>query len=303
MKENAVLFGKAESLVGIITDPAKIADSDPLPAVIILDSGLVHRVGHNRLYVGIARQLAAMGFVVFRFDFSGSGDSGVRSDHLPFKKSAISETQEAMDYLCKAKGCERFVLMGICSGAAISYKTAICDTRVVGAILINARNHLHGDDENLTTVLKNRTLARHYWRIAFNSSFRTKNWGKAITGKVDYRSILKVMLRFPLRSLFLRNDKDSPVLNEALANLRLLSQRGTRQLIVHSEGDEGLDYLHLILGKVLNTWAANGNVKLEIIQGANHIFTLLWTQDYLLKIIQDWAQEIVEVGYGRNIDP
>jgi pimeloyl-ACP methyl ester carboxylesterase len=295
MREEAILFGKSKSLVGILTDPPEIMIANKLPVVILLNAGLVYRIGLNRLHVKIARQLAALGFVVFRFDFSGMGDSGVRNDHLPFDKSAVSETQEAMDYLHAARGINQFVLMGICSGAAISYRTALCDSRVVGAVLINARGHLHDDHEELGSYLRNRTLLRHYWRILLDSSFKSKNWVKAITGKiVDYRSILTMMFGFPLKRLLRRNHKGSPVINKAVTDLCLLTDRGVRLFIVHSEGDEGLDYLYVILGDELQALIASGKLKFELIKGANHTFTLLWSQEHLLNSIHNWAREIIE---------
>jgi hypothetical protein len=90
--EEAILFGTQSSLVGVITDPPVARQGRRLPAFLLLNAGLVHRVGPNRLHVKIARMLAAMGYVVCRFDFSGVGDSSVRRDSLPFAQSAISET-------------------------------------------------------------------------------------------------------------------------------------------------------------------------------------------------------------------
>lgn len=291
MRENAVLFGKASSLVGIITDPPETARGKNLPAIVLLNAGIIHRVGPNRLSVKMARTLAAMGFVVLRFDFSGIGDSKVRADTLPFAKSAISETHEAMNYLQAARGSERFVLMGICSGAIVAFTTACCDPRVVGAVLINARGHLHGTNDALSASISNRTLARHYWRIAFSSSFRAKNWVKAVTGKVDYQSLRRVMLGFQLRSLFTPRRKVSSGAHHAAADMRLLTERGVRLLHVYAEGDEGLDYLHVVLSDdeihALRAWEKMG---IEIIRGANHTFTLLWSQECLLQVVHRWVQ-------------
>ena len=295
MKEEAVLLGKTRSLVGILTDPLGAERGNNLPAIILLNAGIIHRVGPNRLYVKMARNLAALGFVVLRFDFSGIGDSPVRDDHLPFEKSAISETQEAMNCLHAARGIERFVLIGICSGAMISFKTACCDPRVVGAVLINARGHLHdGTDHELNSYIRNRTLARHYWRIALFSSFSAKNWLKAIKGKADYWGIIRVMIGFQLRSLFERKRKMSSGLNHVAADVRLLTERGVRLLHVYSEGDEGLDYLHVILGDEMQKWSVCEPLRAELIHGANHTFTLLWSQEHLLKVVHNWAQAMVQ---------
>jgi len=295
MRDEALLFGKTKSLVGIVTHPPETKRGNNLPAILLLNSGLVHRVGLNRLHVNMARALAAMGFVVLRFDFSGIGDSKVRDDHLPFFKSVVSETQEAMDYLSVARGSERFVLMGICSGAKISFKTACCDSRVVGAVLINAQNHLHDDtNDELSSFIRNRTLTRHYWRLAFSNSFGTKNLLKAITGKVDYLSVLREMIGFPIRILFRRKRKEASYATNAAADLRLLNERGVRLLHVYSEGDEGLDYLHVILGNEMLELSAHGLLRVEIVQGANHTFTLLWSQEHMLKIVCNWVQVILQ---------
>lgn len=294
MRENTTLFGAAKSLVGIITDPVKKYESHKLPAIVLLNSGLVHRVGLSRMHVKIARSLAAEGFVVFRFDFSGIGDSSVRRDHLPFAKSAVFEAQEAMDHLHAVRSIDHFVLIGICSGAAVSYKLACSDARVVGAVLINARGHLHGDDEELRTYLRNRSLFRHYWRMLLHSSFRAKNSKKALTGRIlDYNSILRIMFGFPLKILFRQHAKEAALMNRAIIDLVSLTERGVRLLLIHSEGDEGLDYLHVVLGNELHALTKKGSLKFETIEGANHIFTLCWSQEHLLQSINNWAQKVM----------
>lgn len=293
MTEEAVLFGKTGSLVGIITNPPEAKRNQRLPAVIYLNAGIVHRVGPNRLYVRMARTLAAMGFVVLRFDFSGVGDSQVREDTLPFRESAVSETQEAMDYLKATRGIDRFVLTGICSGARISFRTAGYDPRVVGAVLINPWGHLHDDgDEELSLSIRNRALTRHYWRIAFSSSFRAKNWRKALTGRVAYRSIVPAVIGAALRNFLGRNENGSSAAGHALEALRTLAGRDVRLLHVYSEGDESLDYLTVILNNEVQEWHESGLLSpIAIIAGVNHTFSVLWSQDHLLRVVQNWVQQ------------
>jgi len=302
MKEEALLFGKTRSLVGIMTYPSERLGMKNLPAVVILNAGIMHRVGPNRLHVKMARTLAAMGLAVLRFDFSGVGDSRVRKDALPFEKSSLDETQEAMDCIHEAMGTEKFVLMGMCSGATISFKTACCDPRVKGAVLINARMHLHRMNDELHADLRNRALARHYWRIALFSSFRAKNWLKAITGKVEsWKIISKMVTGFQIGNLLGHQGKLSSEVDHVSENLRSLSERGVRLLHIYSEGDEGLDYLHVILGDKLKEWRSGGELSMEVIQGANHTFTLLWSQECLLETISNWAQILVRDGQHRRL--
>src|SRR5207245_9671853 len=164
MREEAVVFGETKSLVGILTDPPMRNGSRPKPAVILLNPGIVHRVAPGRIYVRMARALAAMGFVVLRFDFSGIGDSAVRHDNLPFDKSAVRETQAAMHFLEATRGISRFILLGGCSGARISLQTACCDTRVVGTFLINLQfTEVEGINSNQISISNDFC----YWNFEF----------------------------------------------------------------------------------------------------------------------------------------
>src|SRR5215467_3344973 len=123
MKEEVVLFGERKSLVGIVTSPPPRLTQERM-AVILLNPGIVHRVGPGRIYVKIARRLASTGLTVLRFDFSGIGDSAPRHDSLPFEKSAIEEARDAMEFLQATRGVEKFILLGGCSGALASLQTA-----------------------------------------------------------------------------------------------------------------------------------------------------------------------------------
>jgi pimeloyl-ACP methyl ester carboxylesterase len=236
----------------------------------------------------MARDLAAMGFVVLRFDFSGIGDSEVYDDN-PFEKSAISETQEAMDFLSVARGVERFVLIGICSGADISFQTACCDPRVVGAIPINAQDYQLGMSEEWSSAITSHKHARYYWRIAL---FNPKSWLKAIKGKADYWSITRA-IGLQLGNLLAPRKKMSSEANHIAAGFHSLIERGAHLLLVYSEGDAGLDYLDLTLSDKIHELSSCGKLQVEIISQTDHIFTLLNTQRYLLTVVQEWLTSLV----------
>jgi len=294
MIEDAVRFGATQSLVGILTTPSDRDADGGLPAVILLNSGLVHRPGPNRIYVKIARSLAAMGYAALRFDFSGIGDSGVREDNLPFARSCVIETQEAMDFLNTHQGSNTFILMGICSGALASLRTARQDPRVVGAVLINPAYHLHDrDDADLDATLINRTQARHYWRILLRSSFRGKGLVRALTGRIAYRTILKAVMTAACGAARPQRQRASTP-EDAGADLLKLAKRGARVLHVCSEGDPSSDYLRTVLGSRLDEWRASGLLELEVIPGTNHTFMLLEHQEYLVHVVRDWARSLTQ---------
>ena len=71
MKERALRIGRPTPLIGVVSEPEAF---DPArPAVIILNSGIMHHVGACRLSVKLAREVAAKGLLAARFDYSGIG--------------------------------------------------------------------------------------------------------------------------------------------------------------------------------------------------------------------------------------
>jgi len=81
----------------------------------------------------------------------------------------------------------------------------------------------------------------------------------------------------------------SSKVNNFATDLRLLTERDVRLLLVYSEWDPGLDYLHVILGDKIHELSLDGKLKVEIIPQADHIFTPLWSQEHLLRAVQNWA--------------
>lgn len=287
MNETAHSFGRHVPLCGILTHPV---DPRPdRPAVVFLNAGVTHRVGPSRLSVRMARELAADGFTSLRFDFSSIGDSGVRADDLPPQASVFSELEDAFELVRKETGINRFCLIGICSGAAISYLMAKRDERVVAAMLINGQGHLHGLDADLGAFLRNRTLTRHFWRIAFRSSFRRKNWRKALAGQLDPKRILGTMIALPFRMMMRKKEVQPTVaMPDAAADLRAVAARGVHLFHLYSEGDDGLDYFLTVLPDEVRDVVHGERSRFEVIPGANHVFTLLWSQDRLVTAMRDW---------------
>ncbi|MDB6059971.1 MAG: hydrolase of the alpha/beta superfamily [Verrucomicrobiaceae bacterium] len=135
MRERALQIGKPTPLVGVMSEPEQF---DPaLPAILILNSGVMHHVGTCRLSVNIGRAVAAAGLLAVRFDYSGLGDSESRRGGMSSEETTIAETQEVMDYIQKTRGTSHFFLYGLCSGADASYFTGLIDKRVVGMIKID----------------------------------------------------------------------------------------------------------------------------------------------------------------------
>jgi len=293
VREEVLRFGQGRSLVGVLTRPSAPAGASGLPAFVLSNAGITHRVGPHRLHVILARRLASLGFPALRFDLSGIGDSGPRTDNAPFRVSALEETREAMSALTEACGAETFVLAGICSGGVVSYRVACADPRVVGAVPINAGGHLHDpSDSELGARLRRRALRRHYWRVAFFSSFSRKNWTKALSGKLELGARLRVML-WGVRGGRLRPARRGgarrSLEEQAAEALRPLRERRVRVLHLYAEGDEWLDYFQIVLGRQVARWPENGRMRFEVIRGTDHTFTLPGSRERLMDLICTWA--------------
>src|ERR1700761_1321277 len=115
LQQQVVMIGARKTLVGSVTQPVQY-ELDHRPAVVFLNSGIIHRAGHHRMYVVLARMLAEAGHYVLRFDLSGIGDSESRIDGLPPLEAALADVHEAVDWLV-SRGTRRIILVGLCSGA------------------------------------------------------------------------------------------------------------------------------------------------------------------------------------------
>ena len=281
--ERAVCFGPHRSLAGIVTEPPPSESVGGLPAVLLLNAGLVHRVGPNRLYVNLARRLAGSGFVVMRFDFSGIGDSLAGRTPAPFGERASGEAVEGMSLLEGSRGARRFVLAGLCSGADIALATALRDHRVVGTILLNASELTTDAPLELVAEVQARIESRYYRSHLFDPS----SWGRVLRGKTGLRAARRSVVR--LLSAMGRGRPSGIPNDHALSKLYQLRARGVDLLAVYSEGSVAWDLLRLSLGRGARQLTELGNVRLEFFETCDHLFTPLRAQDRLLDLVVQWA--------------
>ena len=155
-REQAIKLGARKSLVGILALPASSQDASATgaqgatsraagvagvtdgPAVVILNAGIIHRTGPNRLHTTLARALASAGLPALRFDLAGIGDSESRAEALPPTEAALADIREVLDDLEAAGRTSRGVILaGLCSGAFQALLCAEADPRVVGIVLID----------------------------------------------------------------------------------------------------------------------------------------------------------------------
>ena len=129
--ESSHVFG--EGLIGILHAGAAIASQET--AVILLNAGMVHRIGPHRGSVELARAVAGASFPVFRYDQSGLGDSPVSRQVSAERRH--EELKAAMELVNARTGATRFVVGGICSAADDAFHLATIEPRVHGVLLLD----------------------------------------------------------------------------------------------------------------------------------------------------------------------
>ena len=305
MKEDILLCGTTQSLVGILTTPDAPVDTAELPVVILLNAGLIHRVGPNRIYVKIARALAAQGFRVLRLDLSGIGESMPRVDNLPFQQRVLADVRDAMDTLARMHAAQRFILMGHCAGAIFSLLLASQEPRVTAAVLINPEGG-NDDWKEFDRQRKEATYyANFYGRAALMNRERLR---RLLTGQADYRTIAHNIFKFVLWNrlaalAFRVRARLTKHISAAATNgtdeqaqaHAVLCAAGERVplLFIHTEGSTGYEHLRTIAGDEIDRLSAAGRVQIVIIPETDHIYTLLASQQRLIEVIQGWITEIM----------
>lgn len=178
MNERAVMFRcAAQPLVGIV----HAADSDcELGVVIIVAGGPQYRVGAHRQFVMLARQLAAAGIPVLRFDHRGTGDSGGECRGFTDMEEDI---RCAIDQLVeRVPGIRKVALWGECESASAAAYYAPTDERVCGVFMVNPWIR--------TEAGLAKTQLRHHYRGRLSDP---EFWAKLRSGKFSFKESLTSM--------------------------------------------------------------------------------------------------------------
>jgi pimeloyl-ACP methyl ester carboxylesterase len=275
MKERPLVFGPDSRLVGVLTEPAGGPDAQKT-ACIFINAGLVHHVGPNRLYVRLARHLASIGFPSLRFDLSNRGDSDVRRDGRDFLDGALVDMRAAMDVVSQLVRAERFVLIGICSGALNSLYAATQDERVAGAVAIDGPVY--------------KTLGSRLRQITRRLGNR-RTWMNTVTGKNTigrlfvHRRIVASRPEDEFAHLY--GDATLPSRDESSQALHTLVDRGVRLLFIYT-GSWAIYNYENQFRDAFPGMMKGGAVHVVYAPDADHTFTRLHHQHRLLDIVSRW---------------
>ncbi len=273
-------FSPVSKLFGILTesDQAQEQQSCSDTAVLMLNVAGNYRIGPNRIYVHMARELARTGCRTLRFDLAGLGDSrhdeGFRVANL-YSKDSTLEVRAAIDFL-SAKGCKKFYLLGICSGSFVAFQAALADPRVTGQILMNSRL-LEWREANPDGTWQD-SMQQSYKSVAFyrRQLLDWRVYKRIFQGDVDVsgianrvRVLVGARLNRALRSAF-RNDLSG---NGPLQKVKQLSRRGTDTLMIVNADDDGRDYLEFHFGAGGKYLKNDSRFQMTFVNDSDHTFS------------------------------
>jgi hypothetical protein len=282
VRDEVLTVGADRRLVGIVSHPSgprsivrgTTISQGTRPGFIMLNAGVLHRVGPHRLHVTLARRIAAAGIAGLRLDLGGIGDSVAAPGAGSFRDSAVADTRAAMTALAEMLGIPRFVLFGICAGADNAIATALADERVTGVVLVDPPTYS-------TPRGQLRDLA---WRVAKHGrQGDLARWGLATAA----RGLRRVISRHGRGGNAPPSGKrELPSLPIYRAQLTRLVDRGVRILAIFS-GIHGPRYNH---PDQLFEWfpELRGRIERVHFQDANHTFTELSAQAELVGTVAHW---------------
>jgi pimeloyl-ACP methyl ester carboxylesterase len=242
----------------------------------ILNAGVVHRVGPHRLNVGLARRLAGLGLTCWRLDLSGIGDSRPIPGVMTFRESAVQDIRMAMDEAANGCNINQFTLVGLCSGADNALAAAAQDPRIDRLVLMDAPAYATPQSRRrqrwarVPRIRKPADLPR--WMVAM---------ARAVIGSVVPRAAHAA-------SPEKESARKPPPPAEFEQLLLQLTQRGVRILLVYSG----------VLGERYNAKhqlfeafpSLSGRVDVAYFPDANHVFTELDQRSALVDTIIGWVR-------------
>lgn len=280
VRERGLRFGPGQRLFGIVTVAERPLRAGPHPAVVFLNVGANHHVGPARMYVTLARDLAAQGYTCLRFDLGGIGDSRAAPggrDNPVYAPTSIDDVAAAISCLHAVHGVSHVVLVGLCSGAHLAFHTAERDDRVVGQVLINPPRLEQRENESLELLRRRSRKSTRYYLRALRDP---RVWRDAVHGKVDVRVVLetfgeRLLSRAAAAGVdaFARLRGESLPPTEVARSMSSMVDRGVATLFLYGSEDGGLDSIESHFGRDASRLRHARRVSLEILEGADHTFT------------------------------
>lgn len=171
---------RGASLYGVLSVPQAVTAR----GVLFVVGGPQYRAGSHRQFTLLARQFAAEGVSVMRFDCRGMGDS----EGGPRDFTEIDEDiRAALDcFLQRAPHLQEVVLWGLCDGASAALLYAHQDRRISGLVLVNpwVRTERGVAKAYLKHYYLQRLLDASLWQKIASGKFHLGSTARSLTQQI-----------------------------------------------------------------------------------------------------------------------
>ena len=252
-----------------------------------IDLNLTH---NGRLYVFLARQLAAQGFRSVRLDFCGLGDSVLTDSQLEnvtYPATAFRDVELVLSDLQHRFAAGRIVLMGLCSGAYVAFQSAaqIQTPALVESVLINPLTFFWREGMSLETSSTRQLASIHYY---IGAALEPRRWLKLFTGQstIGIVGTIKIVLR-KLRLLRLtkpaaRIDSNvgrrvvgpgHPLKEDLPGDLNRIVRLRRNLALFFATTDPGYSILTFHANRKVKQLRRSGKLNVSFISDADHTFS------------------------------
>jgi pimeloyl-ACP methyl ester carboxylesterase len=305
VREHPLTVAAQPHLFGILSEPTVPAPFSP-PHVVMLNAGSAYRVGPNRLYVGVARQLAARGFPCLRLDLCGLGDSvaaDAAGENDPYPATAFRDIALTLSYLKEGLGAQRVVLLGLCSGAYAAFQAAaqLADAALVESVLINPLTFYWREGMTLEASPARQVQS---FLNALASARQPRKWLQLLTGqsKLGLAGALRLLIarwqrfhRAPtepsaLHDSAARSYPSHAVREDLPGDLRRVATTGRHLAFFFAESDPGRALLTLHGGRQVKEMRRAGTLSLTVLENADHTFSRRAAREALGRALAEYLK-------------
>ncbi|KWX73491.1 alpha/beta hydrolase family protein [Paenibacillus jilunlii] len=263
MERNIIIRHNGEEITASIHYPAREKGTsgrckDRVPLAVICHGFVGSRIGVDRIFVKAARELAADGYMVIRFDYVGCGESSGNYGSEDME-SMIAQTRAVLDYGISSADVDpqRITLIGHSLGGAVALLTGVRDRRIKNLVLWAAVGYPFND------------IVKIVGREAYD---------RAVTsGSADFAGY-----------------SFTPVYFNSLAAFQPFQEAGKFSgdvLVIHGTSDDVIPVDYAFLYQKLFWTRPEGRCDKEVIFQADHTFSSGPAQAQVLKRTKDWMNQ------------
>ncbi len=294
IKESTVEIGD-NKLTAIFSEPYDKSVNDH-PIVLLANSGTVHKVGPNRLYVELTRALSSNNTTCLRIDLRNLGDSvngSPENENTPYPAESTQDLETAIKWLENKYPSRKIILAGLCSGAHNIFHTALESSHthnIYKIIMINPlafyrRPNNYIDNSKDQSDAKNATQYQ-------KSLMSANKWKKIFRGNVNFTYIINFVFKLIFNKFKSIYKQFKVILNfdtesQLALDLIKLKDKNIKQTFIIASNDPGEKLIMQQAKITVQRLIQIGQIKILPVANADHTFSSKPARDKFINIVNN----------------